>query len=119
MFFKRDLFIREDEAFCFVWCSCHVTAFKIVTASKIGQNHTMQIFSTPHVRKPSNLEVRYLIQVTESLILVRFIAIVYDLFYCNVLTSKITAEATCDRLSCYPTRTDVSSMSLPGWLGRI
>ena len=25
--------------------------------------------------------------------------------YCNVLTSKITAEATCDRLSCYPTRT--------------
>ena len=79
----------------------------------------MQIFSTSPVRKPTNLEVRYLIQVTESLILVRFIAIVYesyDLFYCNVLTSKITAEATCDRLSCYPMRTDVSSMSLPGWL---
>ena len=76
----------------------------------------MQIFSTPPVRKPTNLGVRYLIQVTESLILARFIAIVYDLFYCNVLTSKITAEATCDRLSCYPTRTDVSSMSLPGWL---
>ena len=35
--------------------------------------------------------------------------------YCNVLTSKITAEATCDRLSCYPTK-NVSSMSLPGWL---
>ena len=38
--------------------------------------------------------------------------------YCNVLTSKITAEATCDRLSCYPTK-NVSSMSLPGWLWRI
>ena len=117
VFFKRDLFLREDEVFCFVWC--HVTAFKIVTASKIGQNHTMQFFFLRPTRKPTNLEVRYLIQVTESLTLVRFIAIVYDLFYCNVLTSKITAEATCVRFSCYPTRTDVSSMSLPGWLWRI
>ena len=63
----------------------------------------MLFFSTPDLtRKPTNMKVRYLIQVTESgdqqifceatspktfLYLVRFIAI-YDLLYCNVLNNN-------------------------------
>ena len=106
------------------------------------KNHT--IFLRP-TRKPTNLEVKYLIQVTDSLIFknmeinrfcaklrvhkrfrIQFVLSQYDLFYGNVSInnsrghkqSVIAYFLSIPRLAQLLSHENVSSMSLPGWLSR-